>query len=283
MSDEWRSRPTLIDNWDDSIDTVMSLDENGTTDLAGIRKQIAKTFLNPSAITDRWFTITGVVLNRNDFPNFRDKIVSVKHAHWSDGKYEYKTGTKRVVFHSSEIRKKVGPFNPKVIDYEQFMTDISSLISETPVTVYSASIDKYRHVLQYAYPYHVYTLCLEFIIERYCRQLRANGKTGMLLLESRGKKEDAEVLKFLVDFLDRGNRYYSADQLSCIKGVYFNPKWSSLYNGQASFVTLELADLISYPIHKYVRSNVKDKAYEIVEKKLFNHPFPVGYGLKTFP
>ncbi|UED72089.1 DUF3800 domain-containing protein [Brevibacillus sp. HD3.3A] len=283
MSGEWKRRPTLIDSWEDSIDSVMSLDENGTTDLAGIRKQIMKNFMNPSAITDRWFTITGVVIDRSDFPAFRDSILAVKHAHWNDGKFGYKQGMKRVVFHSSEIRKRVGPFNPKMINYGQFMLDLSDMIAAAPVTVYSASIDKYRHVIQYAYPYHVYTLCLEFIVERYCRELRANGKTGMLLLESRGKKEDAEILKFLVDFLDRGNRYYRPEQLSCIKGVYFNPKWSSLHNGQASFITLELTDLISYPIHKFVRSNTRDKAYEIVETKLFNYPFPSGYGLKTFP
>lgn len=281
----WKERPVSIEDWDESIDTVMAIDENGTTDLKGIRKKIFDHIFQPSKIddSDNIFTITGVVLERQYFPIFKDAINSVKFAHWDDGIFKYKKGPKRVVFHSREIRKREGPFNPKIIDYNKFITDLSGFIESTPFVVYSSSIDKVEHILKYSNPYHVYNLCLEFIIERYCRYLRRFSKTGILLLESRGKKEDAQILKFLVEFLEKGNRYWSSDDLSRIKGVYFNPKWSIAHQSQASYILLELSDLVSYPIHKYVKTGTQDKSFDIIVKKMSNYPLVKGYGLKIFP
>jgi hypothetical protein len=279
---EWWMRPTIIEHWDESIDSILSIDENGTIDLKGIRKNIVNVLSNETH-NDRWFTITGVELQRVDFERFRDSFTSVKYGHWQDGCYSYKSGEKRVVFHSREIRKKEGPFNPKVIDYNTFLSDLTNAIDQTPFSIYSSSIDKARHIMQYAQPYPVYDLCLEFIIERYCRTLKRNGQEGILLLESRGKKEDAKILKYLTKLLKEGNRYRSSEDFSCIKGVYFNPKWSFTHNKKMSFIMLELADLVSYPIHKYVKLGVKDRAYSTFEKKICNYPQVHGYGLKIFP
>jgi hypothetical protein len=284
MSD-WKIRPTLIEHWDEHIDTIMAIDENGTTDLKGIQKKIRNHILELHKLSneDNLFTITGVVLERGNFPRFRDAINTLKYAYWEEGKFKYKKGIKRVVLHSRDIRKKEGPFNSKLIDYDNFIIDLTHFIENTQCLVFSSSIDKLQHVLKYTNPYHVYDLCLEFIIERYCRFLRSTKKNGILLLESRGKKEDAEILEFIVNLLENGNRYWKKDDFKCIKGVYFNPKWSKTHNEQMSYPILELTDLISYPIHKYVKYGVRDKAFEVIEKKIHNYPNIKGYGLKTFP
>lgn len=262
----------------------MAIDENGTTDLKGIKrivnKYLSEDEIIPSNYEHQWFTISGVVMDRKDFPDFRNKITNIKYSYWEQGKFRYKKTTKRVVFHSREIRKKEGPFNPNIINYSAFMNDLSSMINDIPFRIYSSSIDKIQHVIQYVTPYNPYSLCLTFIVERYCRYLRARNKNGILLLESRGKKEDHQILSHLVEFLERGNKYWSQDKLSCIHGVYFNPKWHSK---QASFINLELADLVSYPIHKYVKRNVQDKAYQIIQPKIYGYPSINGYGLKIFP
>lgn len=289
MSD-WRNRPTLIENWDEDIDTFMAIDENGTTDFKGIQKKVNEdffaTFRDQSKIVlpyDRWFTITGVVMERNNFAIFKDTMNGIKYNYWNEGKYQYKKGLKRVVFHSREIRKKEGPFNPKFINYGELMNDISSLVEKTSFKIFSSSIDKLTHILSYSNPFPAYNLCLEFIIERYCRYLRSTGKTGMLLLESRGKKEDKIILEHLVDLLENGNRYWRAEDFQCIKGVYFNPKWCFNQENQTSFVLLELTDLVSYPIFKYVSMDKKDRAFEVIEQKIHNYPQYSGYGLKKFP
>lgn len=280
--EDWRDRPTLIEEWEESIDSILSIDENGTIDLNGIRKNIINVYGNRTH-NDRWFTITGVEMNRDDFEKFRDSINTIKYGYWDNGCFQYKRGNRRVVFHSREIRKRQGPFNPRIIDYGQFMIDITEMIKNTPFEVFSSSIDKAYHLLKYANPYPVYNLCLEFILERYCRQLRKIGKSGAILLESRGKREDRAILEYLKSLLDNGNKYWSRDDFSSIKGVYFNPKWSSKHDKKMSFILLELADLVSYPIHKYVKLEKKDPAFQSFEEKISNFPFINGYGLKIFP
>jgi len=285
----WDHRPTLFEFWDEEYNYVMTIDENGTTDLQGIKNKLNEIYFSSSNFVelkdhpDRWFTITGVIMDREHYPVFRDRITSIKEKYWKNGFFGYKSGVKRVVFHSKEIRKKIGPFNPHLINFDNFIMDLSEFIKNTECAIFSSSIDKMAHTMKYIYPYHVYKLCLEFILERYCRFLNTKNKTGIVLLESRGKREDKEILQFILGFLRTGNRYYSPDDLACIKGIYFNPKWQKSSNGKLSYPLLELADLVSYPIHKYCRNKSKDKAFEIVERKLFNNPNYMGYGLKIFP
>lgn len=290
--EDWKKRPLLIDYWEEDIDTVMAIDENGTTDLTGVRNLFAADHLElmkacfhtDSYMHERWFTITGVIMDRGNFPSFKDAITTIKLAHWHNGLYDYKQGQRRVVFHSREIRKKEGPFNPKLIKTKDFVMDISSLIKNQNFDIYSSSIDKIKHIARYTKPFHVYNLCLNFIVERYCRELNRKGKTGILLLESRGKDEDAMILEYLVDLLENGNNYHTAEHFSQIKGVYFNPKWCFNKNhGKASFILLELADIVSYPIFKYIKTNKKDIAFEVLEPKLQNYPSYNGYGIKKFP
>lgn len=289
---EWWIKPTLIEEWDASIDYIMAIDENGTTDLEGVKNlfggnqfEIFKATLNKEMyLHERWFTITGVTLHRDNFLKFRDTINSIKFAYWNNGLYKYKQGERRVVFHSREIRKQEGPFNPKLINSNALKEDITSMIKNTDFTIYSSSIDKIVHISKYINPFHVYNLCLNFIIERFCIMLNREGKSGILLLESRGKEEDAKILKFLISLLKNGNNYKKADHFKGIKGVYFNPKWCFNKNkAKASFILLELADLVSFPIYKYVKTGKKDLAFEALEPKLHNYPSYIGYGIKKFP
>lgn len=288
----WREKPTIIDHWPKDIDYVMAIDENGTTDLNGINKLVSKeemTLFNACRdsnmfIDERWFTVTGLIMHRSNFGKYREDINTVKYSHWDNGIYQYNQGSRRVVFHSREIRKRIGPFNPKIIDYPILINDISTLIMESEFNVISSSIDKVKHIAKYTTPHHVYNLNLTFIIERFCITLSRQGKRGILLLESRGKKEDTEILQFITNLIRNGNRYYNSDHFNCIDGIYFNPKWCfNLNKGQASFVLLELADLVSYPIFKFARSNIEDLAFKSVESKIEGFPNYNGYGIKIFP
>ena len=288
----WRSRPTIIDNWPGDIDKIIAIDENGTCDLNSIKKifkndsvKLLKAYKDTSKyMHERWFTITGVVLKKVDFPNFKEEVNAIKYRHWDNGIYDYKSGKRRVVFHSREIRRKEGPFNPKVVDYAQLQNDISLMIKSTDFRIYSSSIDKINHVFTYSKPFHVYNLNLNFIIERFCWELNRNNESGIILLESRGKKEDLRILRYLTNLIDNGNNFKSKEHFSGIKGVYFNPKWCLEKNkGKASYILLELADVVSYPIFKYTKTNNKDKAFLTFEDKIYNYPYYNGYGLKKFP
>lgn len=64
-------------------------------------------------------------------------------------------------------------------------------------------------------------------------------------------------------------------------GIYFNPKWNQGYDN--TFSGLEIADLTSYPIHKYIRNNKKDKAFLALENKIDKYPDYINKGIKVFP
>lgn len=288
----WKTRPTLIDYWPTDIDKIIAIDENGITHLRRFIKlfqnyeiDLIKASKDKTLYKDeRWFTVTGVVIQREYFPAFKKLINEIKFKHWENGIYQYNSGKRRVVLHSREIRREEGPFNPKLINYSELIQDISYLIESTNFSIYSSSIDKIKHIHKYKYPMHVYNLSLNFVIERFCLELNRNNENGIILLESRGKKEDRNILKFIVNLLEHGNNFNTSNHFSRIKGVYFNPKWCfQKHNGKASFVLLELADLVSYPIYKFAKTGEKDKAFLRLENKIDNYPNYFGFGIKMFP
>ena len=83
--------------------------------------------------------------------------------------------------------------------------------------------------------------------------------------------------------IDCGTNYVDIKYFDKIKGVYFNGKWQTDSDCKKSYFGLELADLYSYPIHKFCKTGQKDEAFKILEKKLYKYPYYDGCGLKLFP
>lgn len=105
--------------------------------------------------------------------------------------------------------------------------------------------------------------------------------TGVLVLESRGINEDRIILEQLKLLLENGNDYFDCDDFNNIKGVYFNPKRTK--NKKKSYWQLELADLYSYSVHKFVKTNEKDANFLAFEDKIMGFPNYEGKGIKIFP
>lgn len=265
----WKNEPLLLKDWPNHIDCILSIDENGITNM--------KNVIRPPNNLHQWFTTTGVMLNKEDFQHTKSRFVHLKENHWEDGLFN----KRRVVLHSRDIRKKIGAFNPRHINYKQFKAELNSLLSELDYTIYTSSIDKFAHARKYVNPYSVYDLCLEFILERFSHELRKDNKSGIILLESRGKKENKLLLSTAVKLLEYGNRFYSPGDFKCIKGIYFNPKRTR--DKKLSFIQLELADLVSYPIHKFIRDSEVTDDFTSIASKIYNYPEYFGYGMKLFP
>ena len=100
---------------------------------------------------------------------------------------------------------------------------------------------------------------------------------------------EEEYKKLLDSYLEKPKRSIklqldkisSKELKSKIDGVYFNPKWNEEYS--STYVGLEITDLFSYPIHKYVKRNTKDKAFLTFEDKIVGYPNYKNKGIKTFP
>ena len=276
----WRNRPTKVDNVPQNIDYIISIDENGTSNLRKVLQ--AKQAGEPAPDSERHFTVTACMFRTRDFESASEMVMLLKNKYWRNALFSYGDQQKRVCLHSKEIRGHKGAFHPEIIDYDSFILDLSQLIEDLPMTVYASHIDKVQHVNKYCYPDAPYDLCMNFVLERITKDL-GDSETCVVILESRGAKEDMELLNQIKRLIDYGNHYASVLQLSKIRGVYFNPKWSKEDHCQKSYWSLEIADVCSYPIYKYFAHGKRDQAFDIVETKFRAFPRYRGRGLKSFP
>lgn len=267
----WKDIPTSIEECDlSNVEYVIAMDETGTPTLKNIT---AHTPLNRSL-----FTLTGLILEKNSINPLAQQIVQLKDSYWDNGTYNHS----RIVFHSRDIRKEQGPYNPKLINYPVFRKELNALLSNLPVNICSACIDKPAHNNRYLYPEPVYQLSLGFILERLTFRLNWLGESCVIFLESRGAKEDAALLKEITQILDIGSRYVKSDSLACIKGIYFNQKLTD--KKDKSYWPLELADIVSYRIHSAIRSqDFSTPEFLAIKSKLIDYPNFKGHGLKVFP
>lgn len=276
----WRNRPTIIDFVPNDIDYIISIDENGTSNLKRVLDSKRKGKDIPDS--EQHFTVTACLIRAKDFLPASEMVMNLKRRYWHNALFSYGETVKRVCLHSKEIRGHKDAFHPNVIDYDSFILDLTQLIEDLPMTIYAAHIDKIRHIHKYTHPDSPYDLCMNFVLERIVRDIGETERC-IVILESRGKNEDQELLNRIKELIDHGNRYNSASIFSKIRGVYFNPKWSKEFNNQKSYWSLEIADICSYPVYKYFAHGKKDKAFDVVESKLKNFPNHKGRGLKSFP
>ncbi len=278
----WTKRPTFIDHWPENqnVDCVIFADENGDADLSFVKKQLS---LGRSVADEqRFFTLTTCCVYKDNFPALRDALLQLKLRHWDDGLFTYNGVKKRVCLHSRDIRRREGAFHNRIINRTQFLEELTNVLSKTQYGIASYCVDKVKHVQRYQDAVYPYSLCFDFLLERITINYIRPWNNCIIILEARGKDHDRMLLEKIMKSLAHGTRYRTAKQLSNIVGVYFNPKWK-LCDEEKSYFGLELADLVSYPIHKRMVHNREDPAYESICEKIFGYPDNLHYGLKRFP
>ncbi|MBU3851251.1 MAG: DUF3800 domain-containing protein [Candidatus Paralactobacillus gallistercoris] len=286
MNKAWRNRPTKIDEVDKKINYIIAMDESGTPTLKGIQRKIKNN--EQMQDNDRFFTLSACAFNVNNFYNAKDEVMKIKNKYWPDGKYQ----NARVCFHATEIKRhnRNTSFDLPNDTYNLLVNDIKELLHCAPMKIFSATIDKYKHVEKYAFeysnpkikPYYPYDLCVKFLLERLMMFLKPR-ETCVIILEARGKKEDKELLYKIKDIIDHGSGYLDSSRFNKIQGVYFNPKWNNS-NKEKSYWELELADLCCFAInHHFFNPNNIESTFINIEPKLYEYPNYMGKGLKFFP
>ena len=278
----WYDKPSKRLFLGNDVDYIMCIDENGSSsNLTYVLKQI----LNKRELSedDKYFTITGCIFTKQEYLNSKELIKLLKNKYWHNGTfYDSKLGQEKAVcFHSRDIRKQNECFNDSVINYNEFMVDLSNTMKDIKCKIISISINLYEY-LKRGYTHNVYNVAFDFLLERYIYETE-NNKRGIIMLEARGKDEDKELLNHISKVINKtGTKKISTRELKLkIRGVYFNPKWNEEYS--STYVGLEIVDLFSYPIHKFVKRNKKDKAFLTFEDKIVGYPNYKNKGIKIFP
>lgn len=98
-----------------------------------------------------------------------------------------------------------------------------------------------------------------------------------IIIEKRGKKEDKQLQEHFQRLLSRGTSYVDAKRLKAYNiNIEFIDKKKNI-NG------LQLADLVAYPIARYVMEpNRANPAYDVFKTKFYTKNGK-RYGLKIFP
>lgn len=197
------------------------------------------------------------------------RIKGLKFAVWSHD---------MTVLHSKKIRTQADDFRflQGVAQREAFMKTLSQAIQDSPFTIISTGIDKRLLQEQYVNPANPYELGLEYCLERLYRFLgekNQKGRVTYIVIESRMDNQNKELDQAFQKIIERNKGLQDQYPLKLIFG-----------DKKANSVGLQIADLIAYPIGRYVlKPQEENLAFKIVEQKLHKFPNYLQKGLKIFP
>jgi hypothetical protein len=191
-------------------------------------------------------------------------------------KFKY-FGHDMVIFHENEIRRDRGYFtkfkNPDLKN--EFISDLTKIIEEEDFILIATVIKKDNLFSKNSSPYHI---ALKYCMERTLKFLQSKKedvKITHIIIEQRGKKEDAELeLEF--------RRICDGQNYEKIK-MNFEIIMSSKLSNSAG---LQIADLVARPIGiKTIKPNQENRAFDVIKTKLHrNKKGEVdGFGIKIFP
>ena len=188
------------------------------------------------------------------------------------------------ILHEHDIRKETNGFNFKnKAGKNAFMAELGGLIEQHNFILISNVIDKQRLATKYQTADNPYHIALKFCLERlfyFLKEKQQQNCVTHVVVENRGKKEDAELELEFRRICDGAN----ANNLHLPFELVFADK-------KTNSPGLQLADLVARPIGiHYLRPDQDNKAFTVLEKKLYSKNGRKGagrgyegYGLKCFP
>ena len=192
-------------------------------------------------------------------------------------------GKTNVILRSYDIRKQKKEF-ACLVDMTKrtaFYEDLDSYIKNTDFKIIAAAIRKDKLKSQYRTPGNPYHLCLRFILERAVMSLGRTGEQMIFRIESRQTHNDERLAEVYESFRNKDQGMLKKDEIQAkLVDLSFNQKSQNI-------IGMQIADLVAYPIGKWVLDNSKEnKAFEIIEKKFhksYKSSSYLNYGLKIFP
>ena len=192
------------------------------------------------------FTLCGAVMNEDTYMLLDKNIRELKNEFWEG---------KRIVFHSRDIRKCEKGFE-KLFDLEikkRFYDVINSIVENTEYSIIASSIQKEKFIQQFGRLEDVYGIALSSIIERTVQMLDEEQKKIApekielhVIVEKRGKREDTLLINHYNKLFDIGTFYVQPERIKTyFKSFRFESKSENIHG-------LEFADLLAYPISRYV-------------------------------
>jgi len=189
-------------------------------------------------------------------------------------------GNADVVLRSYDIRKQKNNFSVLVdkTKREAFYADLNSVMSALRYTVIAGAINKHGLKAQGGDPDNPYHLCFRFIMERVVAFLAPMHERVMFRIESRETHNDRRLGQEYETFKKGTSGMKSSEIQARFSDLSFNQKSQNIAG-------MQIADLVAYPIGKWVMDAKKEnKAFEVIKSKIHAEKGDImGYGLKVLP
>lgn len=220
------------------------------------------------------FVLCGVLISAVNLEIIREEMNKIKSTLW---------GNKKVIFHSRDIRKCEKEFT-LLFDAEikkKFYNELNNVVSNNEYSIFASAIQKDNYIKRYGrLSNDVYEIALSFIIERtifFIDDMPGSNHELEIVIEERGKNEDKKLEEHFQKLMARGTGYVTAKRLAD-----YNPQ-ILFRNKKENINGLQLADLVAYPIARYVIDPERaNPAFDLLESKIYMKNGK-RYGLKIFP
>jgi hypothetical protein len=241
-------------------DYLVFVDESGDHNLVNIDPQFPV------------FVLLFAIIRKDDYVNrVCPDLQRFKFEFW---------GHDEVVLHEHEIRKPFGDFLFLVRKpvRERFLKGLTGQMETLPATVVAVVIDKPSYAARCHQPGNPYDYALETGLERVFRHMEGLGQTESttsIIVEKRGKREDAELELAFRRVCDGANALHKPFPFQLV----MIPKSSNSAG-------LQLTDLMARPVAlNHLRPEQPNRAFEIIHAKLRRGPSgqTEGWGIKRLP
>lgn len=285
---DWRERPTLIEALPRSIKHALFIDEYGDHNFKYVDYCIRNS-VSPTEADRRYLGLCGAIFHMDNHEQAKQRVVNLKNAHWPpDGRHiqaiPHAGQPCRVCLHATEIKRSKGAFSKSIVNQAALMSDIGDIMQNISFTLVACVVDKYEFSRRYNHFRPApYSKAAELMLERFVFEINKFHEKAVVILESRGRKEDAEVLSYLTRIIENGNQFAGGRRFQNIVGIYFNPKRTC--DNQKSYVGLEIADLCCGPmVRAAINPQQYNRAYEAIKEKIRGYPDHIsGIGIKLIP
>lgn len=221
------------------------------------------------------FTLCGIIVSEDKRKWLENEILRLKQDFF---------GNQHTILHSRDIRKCQCGFEI-LFDLgikKKFYERINRILGTKDIYVIVAcSIMKEPYIRNYGRLNDVYAQSLSFVLERsvfYLDEINNDEKIELhTIVEMRGKKEDERLRTFYLQLIEKGTYWITSERLkNYVKSFTLLPK-------KANVIGLQVADLVAYPITRYLlNSDEPNMAYNIIKENIY-HKGDKQLGIKIIP
>lgn len=220
------------------------------------------------------FTLCGILVPLKNVNGFKNDIDELKQEFWGDNS---------VILHSRDIRKCEKQFQILFNDEikQRFYNRVNEILGRYNIyVIVCCSVLKEVCVAKHGVETDVYGTALKYVLQRSIFCVDDNNPDGGvidIIVERRGKVEDKALQKYYNGLRVTGMHYVSSERFTQHMGKFeFSPKSDNVFG-------LQVADLIAYPISRYVLNRAKyNPAYEVIKPNIYVSNDKM-LGLKIFP